>query len=196
MNQQQPPILPIQNLISEAKERIERAFLKAEQVYGRPFNRAKVAFDLKYGSSKAGTAQALPFRLIRINQQLLRQNPSHLLDVTCPHEVAHLVAFDLYGREGWGHGPRWKSVMTNIGLPPKRCHNLVTNSNLGKAVYECCGCKEQFISTNATHAKVKSGKLAFRPCKKCRGQFTFKGSVRELIKNKSLTCRELPDSMK
>lgn len=193
MHQTQPQQ---QNLIIEAQERIERAFIKAEQVYGRPFSRAKVTFDIKWGTSKAGIAQILPIRQIKINRQLLTQNPTHILDVTCPHEVAHLVAFDLYGREGWGHGPRWKSVMSNIGLAPKRCHQLVTKVCLTKPVYECERCKEQFVASKKVHAKITMKQLMFKPCKKCRNNYVFKGTVRELLINKTLTCREMPDALK
>lgn len=175
---------------------IEAAFVKAEQVYGRKFDRCKVSLDIKSGSSKAGEARVLPFRQIRINRGLLNQNPSHVLGVTCPHEVAHIVAFDLYGKEGWGHGPRWKSVMTSIGLKPDRCHTLVTRSITNKPVYECSGCKKQSILSRATHHKVEFKGTILRKCRHCGGDFVHVGKARDLIKNNQLTCRELPENTK
>jgi len=179
----------------QVSERIEAAFQKAESVYGQKFARCKVRCDIMANARKAGSAQVHPERLIRINPRLFRQNPSHILDITCPHEVAHIVAFDLYGSEGWGHGPKWKSVMRSIGLAPDRCHSLVTPSSLSKPVYECQKCKKQAIVPPKTHFRIKNKLATLRNCR-CGGNYTHLGRVSELVKNKSLTCRELPENQK
>lgn len=176
-------------------ERIETAFQKAESVYGRKFQRCKIKCDIKANANKAGTAQVLPERLIRINPRLFRQNPTHILETTCPHEVAHIVAFDLYGREGWGHGPKWKSVMRNIGLAPDRCHNLVTPSLISKQIYECSRCQKQAAVSPKIHNRVQNKLASFNSCR-CGGSFGYLGRASELIKNKTLTCRELPENQR
>jgi predicted SprT family Zn-dependent metalloprotease len=46
-----------------------------------------------------------------------------MLKVILPHELAHQVDWDINKKDG--HGPTWKSIMVNYGLPPDRLHNLV-----------------------------------------------------------------------
>lgn len=179
--------------MQDAIQAIEQAFQKAEQVFGRKFERAGIRFDIRGDSGKAGTAQVMPCRTIRLNPRLYRQNPSHIVNDTCPHEVAHLVAFDLYGREGWGHGPRWKNVMRALGQKPERCHNLVTTSLYSKPIYECGNCKKQVVASRAVHNRIKNNLCRLRNCK-CGGNYSFVGSGHELLKQNKLTCRELPEN--
>jgi predicted SprT family Zn-dependent metalloprotease len=64
-------------------------------------------------------------RIIDLSPLLFSENVGEFENVIIPHEVAHQVAFDVYGDTG--HGPDWKSVMVAYGLPPNRCHNLVSS---------------------------------------------------------------------
>jgi predicted SprT family Zn-dependent metalloprotease len=40
---------------------------------------------------------------------------------TILHELAHAFSFHLYGRDGRGHGPKWKSIAKQIGCSGERC---------------------------------------------------------------------------
>ncbi len=40
-----------------------------------------------------------------------------------PHELAHLVAFTVYGDTG--HGKAWKQIMVDLGLTPRLSYRLV-----------------------------------------------------------------------
>ena len=78
-----------------------------ETAYGRTFRTPELAFDLR--GRTAGLAYYGTPR-IRINLSLAERNTEHFLRETVPHEVAHLVSFELYGSRGRGHGAHWKSV--------------------------------------------------------------------------------------
>ena len=50
---------------------------------------------------------------------------NHLINVTVPHEVAHIVSVFVHGRlDGQGHGTRWGTMMYRLGLPAERCHEM------------------------------------------------------------------------
>jgi SprT protein len=171
---------------------IENAFIKAEQAFGRKFERCSIRMDIQANSGRAGTASIAPRRLIRINPTIYRNHPQHVVNETCPHEVAHLVAFDLYGRSGWGHGRGWKNVMRAIGQKPERCHNLLVQKDLNKPIYECSRCKKQAIVGPTAHRRVQGGLARLRACS-CGGNYSFLDRAHVLLKNKQLTCRELPN---
>lgn len=58
--------------------------------------------------------------------------PDEFARDTIPHELAHQVAYDVYGigkewqtkRVAW-HGPEWCAIMGSIGVDPGRCHSMV-----------------------------------------------------------------------
>ncbi|MFZ4599981.1 MAG: SprT-like domain-containing protein [Terrimicrobiaceae bacterium] len=67
---------------------------------------------------------------IQLNEQLCKENVEDFISQTIPHEVAHLVAYKVYGDDGHGNG--WKSVMRALDLDPTRCHDYDTARVEGK----------------------------------------------------------------
>lgn len=67
-----------------------------------------------------GTANAQK-NLIKLNPTLLRENGDDYIIGTVGHEVAHLVARNLWPSCD-PHGDEWKSVMYAFQLPATRCH--------------------------------------------------------------------------
>jgi len=63
-------------------------------------------------------------RVIDLSPLLFNENISEFKSVIIPHEIAHQIAWDIHGDSG--HGEYWKSVMVKYGLPPARCHHLVS----------------------------------------------------------------------
>jgi SprT protein len=75
--------------------------------------------------SAAGTANHK--MMIEINMVLFRDNIDHILNETIPHEIAHLIHYDKFDREGalaHGHGAEWREVMRLLGKVPNKFHNL------------------------------------------------------------------------
>lgn len=173
---------------SEINQAIEAAFQKAEAAFGRKFDRAKVSTQMRSGADRAGDA-CIRTRTIRINREIYARNPSHVLNETCPHEVAHIVAVDLYGMQAWNHGRYWQHVMRKLGKDPKRCHNLVTQSFLRRPIYQCNCCNKQIEVSPATHGRLIRGKSVLKSCK-CRGKFNYAGRGYELLRKGAVTCRQ------
>jgi len=82
--------------------------LRSQRVLGMCyFNRRRVAINPVYLSSDTPA--------------IMRE----ILDITIPHEVAHQVAFDLFGDRG--HGLKWKEVMNDVmELSPDRLSRINT----------------------------------------------------------------------
>jgi SprT protein len=107
---------------------------------------------------------------ININPVLLNENMEYIINQTVPHEVAHLVAYLIYGKQALGHGYEWRSVMSVFGLEAIRCHRLDTttikkNRNRTRFNYTCkCG-SEFDLSLNIVNKLRKGQKRVHSACK-------------------------------
>lgn len=121
----------------------------------------EVDFD-KQGTFTHATAYCRQDRL-SFNRYFLLLDPEDMITQTAPHEVAHLVAFKLFGREGRGHGPAWQRVMVRLGLEPNRCATTSLNEYLrdrpedrpaNTHIY-VCGCEGKIsLYSNRKHNNV------------------------------------------
>jgi SprT protein len=91
----------------------------------RDWNKPFWCFNLN--NTTAGLAFYIANK-IHLNHRLFLQNKQDFFSQTIPHEVAHLVAFRVFGESAMGHGPEWKSVMRVFGVAPERCHNYDVSS--------------------------------------------------------------------
>ncbi|KIL03109.1 hypothetical protein EGJ28_21320 [Stutzerimonas xanthomarina] len=154
-----------------AHDEVHACLARAGSFYSRTFWITEILFNLS--GSTAGQFQwsrDLTSQRIRLNRILLDQNPQEMLRTIIPHEVAHLVACQLYGPKV-GHGPRWKQIMMNcFNLPPDRCHDLDTSLASAKPFIYRCGCKAFNISTRM-HKQMERGQL--RHCKACKQPLAY-----------------------
>lgn len=171
------------------KDAVEAAYQKAEAIYNRKFKRPIIKANIQFRSGIAGQAVYTNWTL-RINPNLYRKYPAQMLEVTIPHEVAHLVSAEMYGKEGVGHGPRWKSVMIALGQKPDRCHKMLVPAAKTKAVYGCQNCEKQILTSRKGHFMAMNG-AKFKPCK-CKGEFIYLGKVWELAETGKLNLFILP----
>ena len=105
---------------------------------------------------------------VRFNKQLLLENQQGFIDRTVGHELAHIVAYQLYGKEIKPHGREWKMVMRMFGQEPSRCHSFdVSNVSTRKTHTYECGCRT-FQLTSVRHNKIIKGKSSYT-CNKCKG---------------------------
>lgn len=112
----------------------ERATRKVWQVledlneeYNADFDFPKIEWTVI--GTTAGRAWLTQWR-IQLNEQLCKENVEDFIQTTIPHEVAHLVAYKVFGDDGHGNG--WKSVMRALSLDPERCHDYDTRHVEGK----------------------------------------------------------------
>ncbi|MBA1306640.1 SprT family zinc-dependent metalloprotease [Stutzerimonas stutzeri] len=154
-----------------AHDEVHACLARASSFYSRTFWITEILFNLS--GSTAGQFQWSPdlrAQRIRLNRILLDQHPQEMLRTIIPHEVAHLVACQLYGPKV-GHGHRWKQIMVNcFNLPPDRCHDLDTSVASAKPFIYRCGCKTFSISIRM-HKQMERGQL--RLCKACKQPLTY-----------------------
>ena len=105
-------------------EQVEKAFLAAEAHYGRSIDRVPVTFSnrLTHTAGKAFFKNGKGVE-IRLSAKLLESEGAVFVERTPGHEAAHIIAIELFGIEGKGHGARWKEVMAVVGIDAKRCHS-------------------------------------------------------------------------
>jgi SprT protein len=143
---------------------IEKAILKYEIDFRMP----KIEFGIR--GRIAGRA-FLGQNRIQFNEQLFCENVQYFKQNTIGHEFAHLVAFEVYGSEGSGHGPRWKQVMRDLGLAPNRTHGLnVTLARATRQFRYICACQKLTLGV-VRHRRFQMG-VAYR-CGKCKKTLAF-----------------------
>lgn len=161
----------------------------AERVFGRKFERAKIDV-VRRDATRAADAWFAPVRKIRINPTIAAWYPLLMRNVILPHEVAHLVAYDLYGQKAWGHGPLWKRTMIQLGQKPNTLNDYLSERDMNKVVYQCA-CSKQAMISRISHRRIANG-YAYQPCS-CGNRMRFEGLVFELVRRKSLICRKMPE---
>ena len=83
-------------------------------------------YDLCLHKPKSA-GEASPEMAIGINMILYEDNVDHILNETIPHEIGHLVQFDVFDTKGAptrGHGCEWQEIMRRLGKTPIQCHTL------------------------------------------------------------------------
>ncbi|MCW3171879.1 SprT family zinc-dependent metalloprotease [Shewanella subflava] len=153
-------ITPLQQAILD---KIEVDYQLAEQYFNKSFPRPLVQFTLR--GKSAGTAH-LQLNKLRFNPVLLAENVSAFIDDVVPHEISHLICFQVFGRVK-PHGAEWQSIMRRVyGRAPKTTHKLDTLSVRGKQFEYFCGCGSVQLSIRR-HNNVVRGKTQYR-CKTCQ----------------------------
>ncbi|MND88825.1 hypothetical protein D3C80_808600 [compost metagenome] len=94
------------------------------------------------------------------------------------HEVAHLVAHQLFGDHIQAHGEEWQLIMRGVyELPPNRCHNYeVQRRVVTRYIYRCPCPQSDFPFTAQRHKLVRQGRRYL--CKRCREILVYSGETR------------------
>lgn len=154
-------------LHQKASRRIHELLHQAQDHFRQSMPQVEVRFDLK--GTTAGQAKINPGSppVIRLNQQLMEQNPERFLERTVPHEVAHVVAYSLHCNIK-PHGAEWKQIMSFSGADARRCHDYdITHARqrkLQRFDYRC-ECRSHSL-TSIRHNRVQRGQRYF--CRACK----------------------------
>lgn len=158
---------PLSTLQIQVLERIETCYQTAEMTLKRAFPRPITQFTLR--GKSAGTAHLQQNRL-RFNPVLLRENSKAFLTEVVPHEICHLLCFQLFGKTK-PHGKEWQSLMLTVfKVNPKTTHNFNTTSVASKEVEYRCACGPIRLSIRR-HNKVLRGESRYI-CKRCKTHLT------------------------
>lgn len=156
--------------------RVEVCYQQAEAFFNRRFQRPDVSFKLR--GQKAGVAH-LTENLLRFNPKLYAENREHFLKQTVAHEVAHMIAHQMFGGRIQPHGEEWQLIMRGVyELPPDRCHTYdIGRRKVTRFLYLCqCPTGSEFPFSSQRHTLVAKGRRYY--CRRCRATLVFSGEQR------------------
>ncbi len=95
--------------------------------------------------------------LIRLNSELLLTHGAQFWRETLPHELAHLIVWQLHGRRVRPHGAEWQAVMRLFGAGLERCHSftVLPTRRQREYVYHCA-CRAHHLSA-VRHGRIQRG---------------------------------------
>lgn len=168
-------LLDDQHLLDDLITTVEKCYLKGELFFNRLFNRPTVKLNLRGYS--AGTATPT-LNLLRFNKALLLNNSEHFLKHTVPHEVAHLLAYQLFGLKIRPHGKEWQQIMKEVyQIPAQRCHHYEVKKKLTTYYVYACACPTPHNLTIRRHNAIKKGKQY--KCKRCQKTLHYLNSIEQ-----------------
>ncbi|MEQ3652594.1 MAG: SprT-like domain-containing protein, partial [Glaciecola sp.] len=95
-----------ETLLQIAKAEIANKIVLAEDYFNQTFELPML--NLKQRGKIAGSAH-LQKNLIKLNLSLFEDNIDEFIQQVIPHEVAHIVCYQLYGKVK-PHGREWQAV--------------------------------------------------------------------------------------
>ena len=179
------PITAPKELVAKVEDTVLETYLNTQSIWQRPFELPSISFDLR--GCCAGRAY-YKYNRIRLNPILMVENQEDFVVQTVPHEVAHLLAFTMFGTRTRikPHGTEWKSVMLALGLKPARCHSYdVANARVRRERRFTYACDCQTIQEPArTHFKLQRGEI-WSKCTGCgkHPKFMPDTAIRETVLN-------------
>lgn len=102
---------------------IAEAFDRADEKWGMKFRRPLVLW--RHMGRRAGLAKLSKGAIyeLHLNPFYLEQDGENFVNRTPLHEVAHFVAYELFGCTG--HSDYWKAVLKSLGgVDLERCHDF------------------------------------------------------------------------
>ena len=156
-------------------ERTEHYILTAQEDFSRKFAPLPVLFDLQ--GSTAGMYKVLgKRRWIRYNPWIFAKYFDLNLRDTVPHEVAHYIIDELYGRRAKPHGAEWQALMQRFNADPGVTFKLdlsgIPRRQQRTHPYVClCGTHEV---SSTRHNRVMRGKGNYL-CRNCDGELVYAG---------------------
>ncbi|CAK7066099.1 SprT family zinc-dependent metalloprotease [Providencia alcalifaciens] len=155
------PIFLQQRVMSTLREKLALAEQKLEQAFPEP------KLNYKQRGTTAGSAYLKEWE-IRINPILLIENTHLFIDEVVPHELAHLLVFKMFGRQGIApHGKEWKWMMQHVlEVDANRTHRFSVATVKSKTFNYTCACKTTHELTIRRHNKVMRGENQYL-CRRC-----------------------------
>ncbi|MBV4414370.1 SprT family zinc-dependent metalloprotease [Enterobacteriaceae bacterium YMB-R22] len=147
------PVAVQQAIMRSLRGKLMLACQQLERDYPEP----KITFDQR--GCAAGTAWPHNNE-IRLNPILLMENQQAFIDEVVPHELAHLLVWQHFGRVA-PHGKEWKWMMeTVLGVPARRTHRFAMDSLARKTFPYRCKCQDHQLTVRR-HNRVQRGEAEY-----------------------------------
>lgn len=154
----------------QAQRQLKQSFEQASQFFNKTFILPTISYELR--GQKAGVAY-LQQNEIRLNPVLLAENGMEFIQQVVPHELAHLLVYQQFGRVQ-PHGKEWKMMMEQVlGVPAEIYHQFNTASVAKQFPYEC-GCQTHMLSIRR-HNAIQRNQRSYI-CRQCNQPLRFKNS--------------------
>lgn len=159
--------MELSRLEREALEQTHLLHRETAARFGIDLPAPEVRFDLRGKSAGMVIFRPNHQTLIRYNRTLLDENGDAFIQRTVPHEVAHLVARELFGPDIKPHGSEWREIMAFFGADSSRCHNFAVPQQGRRRMryfpYRC-GCQEHQLSAIRHHRSLAGVNYLCRRC--------------------------------
>jgi len=174
-----------QELFDMVEERVHWTLTKLKQK-GYPV--IDVHYQLK-SFKKAGLAGVGTYYtkknsgLITISREYLKENTEQMIEVTVPHEVAHIYVGAYYKNAKQVHGPEFRHVMRQIGVDPSTHHSMKRPEGLGRSMTKfvyTCPCHKEFFLSPRLHKGIQDGNTRY--CKSCKKDIIWTGTSKKVVR--------------
>jgi SprT protein len=167
----------------DVEVRIQEGINKASEHFGRKFKFPTLSYDVKGKTAGYATYQK---NHIRLNAQLLIENKEKFIARTVPHELGHLITWEVYKDDPSfrsykriaHHGSHWKRVCRIIGMDDvTRTHSYDVSKSTARKnkqyVWQCNNCGDLMSVSKAKHTKMLGGHYHHKCGSSQKGSISF-----------------------
>ena len=156
-------------LQSATIENTRQLLKQANSYFSHDFLPPVITFDLR---GKCAGQAVLNENKLRFNNELMLMYADLFIQETVAHELAHLIAHQLYGYSIKPHGREWSNIMTTVfNSDPKITHSFATTMHRKKIYLYRCLCRNRVEFSETRHKRVQKGTRYI--CKKCKSDLTY-----------------------
>lgn len=153
----------------QVQRQLKRDLERANHYFNKTFTPPTVSYAVR--GVKAGVAY-LERNEVRFNPVLLQENDQDFISQVVPHELAHILVYQHFGRVQ-PHGSEWKMMMeTVLGVPAEIYHCFDVQSVQQQFPYQC-GCQTHQLSIRRHNAVMRDKRSYI--CRLCKTPLHFVG---------------------
>ncbi|EXI61600.1 sprT [Mannheimia granulomatis] len=159
----------LRQLKMQVQRQLKRDLERANTYFNKTFTQPTVSYAVR--GVKAGVAY-LERNEVRFNPVLLQENGLEFISQVVPHELAHILVYQHFGRVQ-SHGKEWKMMMeTVLGVPAEIYHCFDVQSVQQQFSYQCA-CQTHQLSIRRHNAVMRNKRSYI--CRLCKTKLHFSG---------------------